>query len=135
MTEQQSKSERDRAIEWGKEQLEVGIDELARLGIVDGPSVEGRVAWMLPFKVLIAELRETGQKQRALWVIAGDVPTDQIDARLAETPRDAARHFSLKWQMHAARQEPTAGDLTVGPDLAVQAEALNLMVETDDAWL
>jgi Domain of unknown function (DUF4826) len=135
MTEQQPKSERERAIEWSKQQLEVAIDELARLGIVDGPSVEGRVAWMLPFKVLIAELRETGQKQRALWVIAGDVPTDQIDARLAETPRDAARHFSLKWQMHAARQDPTAGDLAVGPDLAVQAEALNLMVETDDAWL
>jgi len=135
MTEQRQKSEREEAIEWGKQQLEVAIDELARLGVVDGPSVEGRVAWMLPLKMLIAEVRETGQKQRALWVIAGDVPTDQIDARLAETPRDAARHFSLKWQMHAARQEPTPGDVAVGADLAVQAEVLNSMVETDDVWL
>jgi hypothetical protein len=134
MTGNEQQSEREAAIAWGKAQLDVAIDELARLGIVDGPSVEGRPVWMLPFKVLIAEIRETGQKRRALWVITGDVPTDHIDERLAETPRDAARHFSLKWQMHAARQVPTAADAAIGRDLADQAEALMSLVESDDSW-
>jgi len=134
MTESDQESEKKAAFTWSKEQLEVAIDELVKLGIVDGPSVEGRPAWMLPFQVLIAELRETGQRQRALWVISGDVPTDHIDARLAETARDAARYFSLKWQMHAARQAPTPGDAAIGRDLAGQAEALNALVESDEAW-
>ena len=33
--------------------------------------------------------------------LAGDLPTDCINADICQTPREAARHFALKWQLGA----------------------------------
>jgi len=122
------------AIDWGKRQLEVAIDKLGDFGVVSGPSVEARVTWMLPFQMFIAELRETGRHQRALWIIGGEVPTDYLDARFAESPREAGRYFALRWQMYAAQQKPVPGDTTTGSKLADQAESLYALVDIDNAW-
>lgn len=119
--------DREGAIEWGKNQLTKSIDELVEMGIVSGPAVEGRLSWMLPFRYVIGELRESASDEIAIWVIGGDAPTDHLDARLADTPRAAARHFSLKWQVDAERSDNAGA-------LIEQAEFLYALAETDDAW-
>ena len=134
MTDPEDSKERAAAIAWGKKQLNAAITDLGKVGIIDVPVVEGRVSWMLPHKILIGELRETGQQHRALWLIGGDFPTDHVDAALAESPRDAARHFALKWQMDAARQESDAGDPVANDKLSAQAEFLYAMVQADEVW-
>jgi hypothetical protein len=115
------------AVEWGKNQLHDAIGYLTKEQIIDTAMVEGRIAWMLPFQFFIAEIRESVSDKPALWVIGGDKMTDFLDIRLAATPRDAARHFSLKWQMMAAQPD--------GNEVAAEyAELLYSLVEADDAW-
>jgi len=64
---------------------------------------------------------------------------------VATTPRDAARHFSLKWQLDAARYENPAERHRLGLDpaedweanaraLATKAEYLYKIVDDDQLW-
>lgn len=112
---------------WGRESLSRAIDELADQGIVDTPLVEARLAWMLPQQLFIAELRESSTSPPALWLIGGDVPCDHVDVALAATPRDAARHFGLKWQLAVERG---SGDAA----LEARAELLLGLAQVDEAW-
>jgi len=119
--------DRKAAVAWGKDQLSDSIDDLSDAKIIDGPAVEARIVWMVPMEMFIAELRESVSHPPAIWVIGGNVATDHVDVRLAESPRDAARHFALKWQMTAARDGDDAR--------AIQAERLYALVEVDEAWV
>lgn len=113
---------------WAKERLAAAIDELAEKGILATPLVEARLAWMLPQQFFIAELRESSTSPPAIWLIGGSgAPTDHVDVALAETPRDAARHFGMKWQLAAARE---GGN----PALEAHAELLLGLAQVDNAW-
>lgn len=127
MSNEQNQPSQEENIAWGKDRLSAAVDELSDRGIVDTPFVEARIVWALPQQLLIAELRESSTSPSALWVIGGDVPADHLDVMLADTPRDAARHFGLKWQLAAARDD--ANDA-----LIEKAELLLALVEADDAW-
>ena len=128
MSEQQNQPSQEDNKAWGKGRLSAAVDELSEKGIVNTPLVEARIVWMLPQQLFIAELRESSTAPPVLWIIGGDVATDHLDIMLANTPRDAARHFGLKWQMNAARED--------GDDaLEQKAEQLLALVEADDAWV
>lgn len=128
MSEIQEPTDREAATAWAKEKLNKSISDLGEANILDAAYVEGRVVWMLPFQMFIAEIRESVSVPPALWVIGGEVATDHLDVRLAETPREAARHFSLKWQMQAARPDADAA-------MADKAEILYSLVEADEVWV
>jgi hypothetical protein len=117
----------EQAIAWGKQCLNAAIDELARQGVIDTALVEARISWMLPQQLLIAELRETSTSPPALWVIAGDGLVDNVDVALADAPRDAARHFGMKWQLAVERE---GGN----PELEARAELLLGLAQVDNAW-
>ena len=82
----------------------------------------------------------------AYWLITGGGgPTDILNAELANQPRDAARHFSLKWQLGA--QQLLDGEVAPPADMTEQevrektgnlircAEALSELVSTEQFWL
>ena len=145
MTEHAGDDEIEAFIAWKKKQLNEGVEEMMRIGVVTGTKVEARVVWSLPHKLLIGQLREPGQHDRFTWLIVGEFPTDHLDSSVAITPREAARHFALKWHLEAARYQDLARQDPpdhnpridwddIGQNLAGKAEALYAVVDDDQCW-
>lgn len=135
----------EKTLTWAKKELDSAVRKITDKGVIASPLIEARPAWAKPFDVVIGQLRDQGAQSEFLWVIGGSVPTDCIHSKLAATPRDAARHFSLKWQLEAARYEDPAEhkrlalDPTVdweeqGRALIAKAEYLYKIVDDDQFW-
>ncbi len=131
---------------WTKKQLDTAVRELMNLGVIDSLIIEAKPAWVLPFQILIGKIRARGQSKNFGWFICGEVPTDFLKSTLAATPRDAARHFAMKWQLKAARHrrmasqepggtEPESGQEDPGDQLVFKAEALYSLVDDARLWL
>lgn len=145
MTDAEHETAREAFVAWYKKHLTAAVQEMIDQGVVSAIG-ESRLAWALPHAVLIGQVREVNQKEQFRWVIAGqDVPTDHLDSAAAATPRDAARHFALKWQLGAeqvrnlperaaARMDAKTDLASKAEKLALQAEALYELVESDDLW-
>jgi hypothetical protein len=93
----------DAVAAWTKETLDRAVGEFTRLDVFAGELIEARPVWRLPYRVLILQVRDPDDPGAFRWAICGAVPFDHIDAAVAATPLEAARHFSLKWQLDAAR--------------------------------
>jgi hypothetical protein len=134
----------DPAIAWVRDTLDRAVAEITRHGVFEGNFVEARPVWSLPYRAMIGQIRDTRETAAFHWIICGDLPTDHIPSSVAATPRDALRHFSLKWQLGAARYDDPATREAAGMDtlptdergakLAVIAEALYAMAEDDSLW-
>jgi len=137
----------DGAISWATDRLEKAVHEMMKSDIFDGAVVETRPAWTLPNKIVIGRVRDSGSGSREFWVIAGDLPTDCINADTCRTPRDAARHFALKWQLGAEQlRDPEARKSqginqdrdrdweAASNELASVAEGLYQVVQADKVW-
>lgn len=130
--------------EWVHDALDTAVERITSLGIIPGDLVEARPIWSIPNRVMIGQLREKRNPATAYWIIAGAGPTDFIDLAVAATPRDAARHFSLKWQLDAARYaDPGTKKVQDIPQqewdrlataLRAQAEALYALSDNADLW-
>ena len=147
MTESRSETEKEALRDWFKPLLDKVVQEMLKRNAVTGAAVEASPAWSFQNKILIAKVWGMGQKTRFVWTISGeDVITDYIAGSMAATPRDAAKHFALKWQMDADRL------LTVGKDkgptqdaqlqmgnyankLIKDAESLYDLTDKDEIWL
>ena len=102
MTESRTDADKEALKSWYKPLLDTVVKDMLRLKAVTGTAVEASPVWVLPYKILISKVWGMGQKNRFIWTISGeDVITDHIPGRLAATPKEVARHFSLKWQMDA----------------------------------
>ncbi len=129
---------------WIGLRLDSAVQELTASGVFEGLLIEAKPAWVFPFQILLGKVREQGEPREFKWFICGEVPTDHLDSSVAATPRDAARHFSLKWQLAAARlkasttpSSPATNDMpaqAASLDLQVSAEALYGLVENDSLW-
>lgn len=115
--------------------------------LIDSECV-GLCAWAIPQLVFLGQIWPKGREKNKYWVISGrELPTDHIEESLARTPRDAVRHFSLKWQLQSAKVaelgEKEASDGTtagstqwdrIAGELQSNAEALYALTERDDLW-
>lgn len=132
--------------EWAKTELK-GMADHARNSDLFQEEAVGHAIWTLPHRLFIGKVWPQTDRNRAFWIISGvDIPTDHIESSLAETAREAARHFSLKWQLQAGRlgdlrdQEETGSadnDIEwekVSGKLQAQAEALYGLVEQEEIW-
>lgn len=131
--------------EWAKAQVR-GMGEHARSSDLFQEEAMGHAVWTLPHRLFIGKIWPKSNKARGYWIISGtDIPTDHIESSLAETARDAARHFVMKWQLQSARLEDLGGqrggdeasdvDWTeVASRLQAQAEALYGLVEKEEIW-
>lgn len=89
----------EEAVAWARGCLDDALQTVGKTRIFEGMTLESKVAWALPNKIMIVRIRDSGSGHREFWIIAVDLPTDCIDADACAMPRDAARHFALKWQL------------------------------------
>lgn len=139
----ESRAEKDRAAltSWFKPLLDAVVKEMLARKVVADAAVEASPVWVLPYKILIAKVWGISQKTRFVWTISGEaVVTDHIPGSMAATPRDAARHFALKWQMDADRLI-ALGETKEGQHmgnyvnkLIRDAEALYDLTEQKEIW-
>jgi hypothetical protein len=142
----QNQQELDAYAEWAKTQLK-GMAEHVSNSDLFHDEVMGHAVWTLPHRLFIGKAWPKSDRNKAYWIISGvDIPTDHIESAVAETAREAARHFSMKWQLQSARlgnigqqdSGATASDdidwETVSARLQAQAEALYGLVENEDLW-
>lgn len=133
------------AVTWAKEVLDAAVQEIMGRGAVTATLLEAKPVWALPNQIMIGQIRDSSEHTASIWVVAGEVPTDHVGTDVAPTPREAARHFALKWQLDAARykdpavQDELGVDLKdswdqMGESLAQTAEALFKLVEDDNLW-
>ena len=122
--------DRDAAMAWAKRELDKVVSDLLDRGAVDAALVESRLAWTVPSEVVLGQLREQGHPLEFLWVIGGKVPSDSVHSGAAGSPRDAVRHFALKWQLDASRTD----DAAISQALAEQAEYLYALSDDDRFW-
>jgi hypothetical protein len=138
-------SENEDLTTWAREVLDGAVHEMMERGVVTTVLVEARPVWSLPYKIMIGQVRETHEQLTSIWVISGEVPTDYVGTATAATPREAARHFALKWQLDATRYlDPSVQDSLgaeqkdswehIGERLARKAEALFDLVENESLW-
>lgn len=146
MTEANNDADKEAIRAWFKPLLDNVVVELQARNVVSGTAVEASPVWMFPYKILIAKVWGLGQKNRFTWTIAGEAMiTDHIPGKMAATPKDAARHFALKWQMDADRLIALANSNTpvegkrehlsaYAHKLIHDAEALYGLTEQDGIW-
>jgi hypothetical protein len=128
MNETTKQQEQERLQAWIKQQMDASVPELIKLGLADAVVFEARPAWVFPYTLVIGQCRDRGREKGFDWFICGDAPLSHVGSDVATTPREAARHFALNWQLEAARQGEA------GAALAEKAEALYELVENDGLW-
>ena len=130
---------------WAREKLRKAVDETIQRGAFGDAVVEAKPIWVLHEKIAIGQARESSRPDAFVWIICGDLPTDHIGSEAASTPRDALRHFALKWQMDAERYKipavrkahglPEDKDVSHLTDqLIAKAEELYAIAEEDSLW-
>lgn len=129
--------ERTRHVDWAKRQLGHAVDIVLGRGILPGAVAEAKPAWALPEQLVIGRLRRPGA-DTFFWVIGGVFPSDCIPSDVASTPREAARHFVLRWQLEAARAREAGGTrhlpMVDAGELERSAEQLFGIVRDDALW-
>ena len=146
MNDKLDKNGRAELDSWIKKHLDAAVRKFMKRGKIDSLLVEAKPAWVLPFQILIGKIRAKGSSKEFDWFICGEVPTDYMESSVASTPRDAAKHCAMKWQLAAARHQQKIGQNPVAitqesqkeepvAQLINQAEALYAVVEDDRAWL
>lgn len=116
--------------DWTRKRMNEATNELIKRGLAQTAVVEAKPAWVLPFILLIGRIREFGREDGFDWFICGDGPLTHVSSNCAESPREAARHFALQWQLLASRMDRAQGD-----ELATKAGALYALVEEEQLWL
>jgi hypothetical protein len=115
---------------WARKVFDKAVRELIANNLIDIEVFEARPSWTMANQIVIGQVREVNSSTIFSWVICGDLPTDHINSDVAATPRDAARHFSLKWQLDATRlTEPSASER-----LIQKAELLYELSESENIW-
>ena len=131
---------------WYKSLLDQVVQEMIRLKAVSGVAVQAAPVWMVPHEILIAKVWGINNEHDFVWSVSVDkLIADYIAGSLAATPREVARHFSLKWQMDADRllsrehnklavEKPDARMQDFSNRLIKHAETLYEMANRDDVW-
>jgi len=113
---------------------------------VTGTAIQASPVWMVPDRILIAKVWDVSNEKDFIWTLSVDkLISDHIAGSLAASPREVARHFSMKWQMDADRvanfgQANAADDKTreqmqaYSNQLIQQAELLYDLSGRDGIW-
>lgn len=146
MTESKADTDREALRSWYKPLLDKVVREMIETKAVTGTAVEAIPVWMVPNEILIAKVWGISHKSQFIWTITVDgVITDHIKGSLAATPKEVARHFSLKWQMDADQLMDLAKNRApvdntdmhmeaYSKQLIQYAESLYDLANHDDVW-
>ena len=107
--------------EWTRAQFQKANKFLAEKGIMPNKAYPEESRYLAPF-VAIWKIDTKKPTKQTYWVMSGDLPSDYVEISVAETARDAVRHFSMMWQMKAENIQRSG--LTKDPAQAKFAELL-----------
>ena len=143
MTEQatQAISEQEleaRRTEWVREQFQKANKFLAEKGIIPSKVLEQDSRYLAPY-LAIWKLESKQPQKKTYWVMSGDLPIDYVDVSVAETAREAVRHFSMMWQLKAENliKSGATKDATQAKFaqlLVARAESLYKIQEDENLW-
>ena len=120
----------DKATEdWVRETMDTAVKWLTEQGPFRDGMVEVKPVWGSPGELLLGKARHPSLGGEFIWFIGGKVDFDHIAGNVAAEPRDALRHFSLKWQLDASRLKGKPAQ-----DLIGEAEGLYALVEDERFW-
>lgn len=117
---------------WVKKQLSRGVYDLIDAGIIEDTVVEAKPAWVLPYTLVMGRIRGRGDQDNFEWFICGECQTSHVSGSSANTPREAARHIALQWQLQI--ENMSNGDQQKANELQEQAESLYSLTELDELW-
>jgi hypothetical protein len=136
----------EQAVAWARGMIDQAVQQFIDRGILEGAFLEAKPAWAVPSDVLIGLAREPGG-DHSFWLICGEnVPFDYLASSAAGSPREAAKHFALRWHLEAARMKESASPWenpgaeraaeheSAGAQLEHQAEFLYRLVDDDALW-
>lgn len=127
---------------WARAALLRICERLIEDGVV-GRDAYADVTWTVPERYLIARVSSDTRPREVFWATGGELPVDYVPASVATGPREAARHFCLRWQLEGARITGLAASAApgqpsewrqVGNSLAEKAELLNDYLRRDEFW-
>lgn len=130
MTDSETRLAEQKLREWVQNQLNNAAEQIGERGFIDDPLIDVKPSWTLPFSLLIGKARAHNDPVAFKWFICGEVPLDCIDGAVADSPRDAIRHFAIKWQLDAER----AGSPEHSRQLIRLAESLYPLAEDERLW-
>jgi len=118
MAESNAQADAEASKSWYTGLLDQVVKEMIRVKAVTGTAVQASPVWMVPNEMLIAKVWGVTNESDFIWTISVDkLISDYIAGHLAATPRDVARHFSLKWQMDADRLASFGQDAAANADV------------------
>ena len=120
----------DATKDWMRSLIDVAVRGAGDAGVSNEALVEARPAWALPNRLLVGQLRSQMNPRSFHWFIAGEVPLDFLPSANAPSPRDALRHFAMKWQLDAERTDDEAEKA----ELIDLAESVYELAEDERFW-
>ncbi|MDE2091379.1 MAG: DUF4826 family protein [Gammaproteobacteria bacterium] len=120
--------------EWHKAQQQQVTDYLHKLAVFE-TDITGEWLWIIPHRGMLGRVWPKHGESPKLWIITGIVPTDHVEGGAAQTCRDAARYFALKWQMEAARLEHGDGNKPPPADAKIDWKDLRGNIARRAEWL
>lgn len=139
-SENLTREQREKIAEWVESEGKEIAAALFRKRVLQGKvRVESR--WMLPGRMFVGVAWSETHPGPKYWVTGGEwLVRDYVPLNVAETPRDAARHFALQWQLNGARiglasEDESEMDWKAAEErMAKRAEALYQVVAEDALW-
>ncbi|QSX28647.1 DUF4826 family protein [Shewanella cyperi] len=124
--------------EWVRAHFQKANRFLAEKGILPGKVLVDECRYLAPY-VAVWKMEAQKPAKQTFWVMSGDLPSDYVDVNVAETARDALRHFSMMWQLKAenliqsgAVKDPTQAQFA--KILITKAESLFQIHMDDKLW-
>lgn len=124
--------------EWIREHFQKANKFLAEKGVMPSNVLVDECRYLAPF-VAIWKIESKQPKKQTYWVMSGDLPSDYVEVSVAQTARDAMRHFSMMWQLKAENlhrsgvtKERTQADFA--NLLVARAEDLYKMANDEKIW-
>ena len=121
---------------WVNQTLANSVKALAKRGIVESQLVEAKPAWVFPFSIMIGKVRESTTHAKFLWFANSSELVHFAGEQVAETARDAARYFAMKWQLDAQKlYADKNSDDVLADTLSEHSESLLELVANDEFWV
>ncbi len=115
---------------WTQELIDKAVRGAGDSGITADALIEARPAWALPNRLLVGQVRDQTNPRSFHWFICGEVPLDFLPHTNAPSPRDALRHFAMKWQLDAER----TSDAARKDELVDLAESVYELADDERLW-
>jgi hypothetical protein len=115
---------------WIQELVDLAVRGTSERNVFDEALIEARPDWALPQRLLVGKVRPQMHPSAFCWFICGEVPLDYLPGNVAAAPREALRHFAMKWQLDAER----ASDAESADVLIENAEAIYALADDERAW-